>query len=111
MATAYKVLGRAAPSSTSAVDVYTVLAGKYHIISLINVTALDTSRPTLTIDVRPNGTAAANDTKIVKDATITPGKAHSFGRGITLDPSDVLTVTASAGDKVSVMVFGAEIDI
>lgn len=110
MAVGYKVLGRSSPASTTPVDVYTVPVGKYAILSMIAVTALDTTRPTLTIDVRPDAVAAANSTKLVVGAVITPARHHQMGRGITLDSGDVITVTASAGNKVSVMIFGTEID-
>ena len=109
MAATYPVIGQAAPTSSSPVDIVTVASGKQVIVSLINVTALVTTRPTLTIDVRPNGVTAGNATKLVKDAVITPGKAHSFGRGITMDATDVLTVTCSAGNAVAVQVFGTVI--
>ena len=110
MAVVYKVLGQSAPANTAETTVYTVPASTYAIISQIIVTALDATRPTVTIDVRPNATAAANATKLVKDAVISPGRAHSFGRGITLDATDLITLTVSAGNEVSMQVFGTEID-
>jgi hypothetical protein len=109
VAPSYKVIAQKCPTSTSAADVYTVPAGAQVIVSSVNVTALDTSRPTLTLDVRKAGAAASNDSKLVVGAVITPGRAHAFGRGITLDATDVLTATCSAGNKVTVQVFGTVI--
>lgn len=109
MAVSYKVIAQSAPTDATATTVYTVPAGTQIIVSRISVTALVTTRPTITVDVRPDGATAGNSTKLVKDAIITPGKEHAFGRGVTLDASDVLTLTCSAGNTVCMQVFGVVI--
>ena len=107
MATTYKVLGQLAPASTTG-DLYTVPSATEAVISTINVVNTGASQATVAIAVRPNGETLATKHYLVKDLPIASKTTFTYTAGITLDASDVITVTSSSGD-CAFNAFGSEI--
>lgn len=108
MATAYKVLGQAAPSATTATALYTVPSATEAVVSTVSVCNRGTAAATFRISVRPNGAALANQHYIVYDSSVTPKDTVFITIGATMDASDVLEVYASTAD-FSFNAFGSEL--
>ena len=106
MANAYKVLGQTGDAST-AVDIYTA-TGVEAIVSTLVVCNRSAASKTFDISVRPAGATEANQHYIAKGTNIGANDSITLTLGITLEATDVITVTASTAD-VSFSVFGTEI--
>lgn len=107
MATTYKVLGQLLPASTTG-DLYTVPSATEAIVSTINVVNTGSSQATVAIAIRPNGATLENKHYLVKDLPLASKTTFTYTAGITLDASDVITVTSSSGD-CAFNAFGSEI--
>lgn len=111
MAFGYKILGQAAPTSTSNANLYTVPTGKEAIISSIaiaNVTAVDA---VYEIYVRPGGAAAAISNALVFDATAVKNSTVVIQAGITLSAGDIITVQTATANAITFHAFGTEVTI
>lgn len=108
MATAYKVLGQTQPSAATATTVYTVPAASSAVIASINACNLGGYPTTFRVAVRPNGEAIANKHYIAYDMSIAPQETIPVQIGVTLDPTDVITVESLSG-LVAFNVFGSEL--
>ena len=108
MPTAYKVLAQSAPSATTNTDIYTVPAATQTVISTIVVANRAATSATYRIAVRLNGATLANQHYIAYDVTVGASDSTTITIGITLDPSEVITVYASTAN-LSFNIFGAEI--
>lgn len=108
MPTNYKVLAQSAPSATTNTDIYTVPASTQTVISTIVVANRAASAATYRIAVRLNGATLANQHYIAYDVTVGASDSTTITIGITLDPSEVITVYASSAN-LSFNIFGAEI--
>jgi len=108
MATAYKVLGQAAPSATTATAVYTVPSATEAVVSSVTVCNRAASAGTYRLAVRPDGAVLANQHYIVYDASIDANDTIVLTIGLTLDAADVLEAYASSAD-MSFNAFGSEI--
>lgn len=108
MATTYKVLAQAAPSATTATDIYTVPSLTQTVISTIVVANRAATSATYRIAVRPNGAALANQHYIAYDVTVGASDSTTITLGVTVDAADVITVYASTAN-LSFNVFGSEI--
>lgn len=107
MATTYKVLGQLAPASTTG-DLYTVPAATEAVISTINVVNTGTTNSTIRIAIRPNGAAIETKHYIVYDIVINPSVTFTYTSGLTMDASDVLTVS-STNSNCAFSAFGSEV--
>ena len=107
MANAYKVLGQTGDAFTAPVDIYTA-TGVEAIVSTIVVCNRSAASKTFDISVRPAGATEANQHYIAKSTSIGANDSITLTLGITLEATDVITVTASTAD-VSFSVFGTEI--
>ena len=107
MATSYKVLGQSAPAATTSANLYTAPSATSAVCSTLAVCNRGATA-TFRVSVRPAGTSQANQHYIVYDSTVNANDSIFITVGITLAPSDVVTVYASTGD-VSFSLFGSEI--
>jgi hypothetical protein len=110
MATRYKVLGQVAPDATTDTTLYTAPAGKDTVVSTIVVANRGASSFAYRIAVRPGGATLSNEHYIAYDVTVAQADSSTLTLGITLSPSDVITVRATSGD-LTFVAFGSEIDI
>lgn len=108
MATTYKVLGQASPTSNADTDLYTVPASTQAVISSIVICNRDSSNNTFRIAVRPAGAALANQHYISYDTDIPARDTISLSLGMSLGNTDVVTINTMSGN-VSYSIFGAEI--
>lgn len=108
MPTAYKTLGQAAPSATTATTLYTVPASTEAVISTITICNRGSTAGTARVAVRPNAATLANQHYIVYDLPVAANGTVALTLGITVDATDVVTVYASSAD-FSFQAFGTEI--
>lgn len=108
MATTYKVLGQASPTSNADTDLYTVPASTQAVISSIVICNRDSSNNTFRIAVRPAGAALANQHYISFDTDVPARDTISLSLGMSLGNTDVVTINTMSGN-VSYSLFGAEI--
>ncbi len=109
MATNYKILGQAAPSSTANVDLYTVPAGKESVVSTVVVTNTSAASANATIYVRKDAATAADGNVLIKAAAVPTADFKAITIGITLDAGDVVTVASSTASALTFHAFGTEI--
>jgi hypothetical protein len=108
MATIYKVLGQASPTSNADTNLYTVPASTQAVISSIVICNRDSSNNTFRIAVRPAGEALANQHYISFDTDVPARDTISLSLGMSLGNTDVITINTMSGN-VSYSIFGAEI--
>jgi hypothetical protein len=110
MAVAYKVLGQVYLANTASYDVYTVPGGVASVVlSTINFCNLTGANATFSLAVRPGGATLANQHFLSYLTPLGPYDSIALTLGLTLANTDVLTVSSSIGNSVSVGVFGSEI--
>lgn len=109
MATAYKVLGQAAPTSTSNADLITVGSGKSQVISSLVIANTTSSAATARVFVRIAGATAAAGNAVIYDASISANSTNAFTLGITLAATDVVTVQTGTSNALTFTAFGSEI--
>lgn len=114
MATAYKILGQAAPADTNNADVYAVPLLKQAVVSTIVVTNVNTAAANATIYIRKNvdplglDAAGAKNT-LIKAASVPVADFKAITIGITLAAGDTITVASGTANALSFQVFGSEI--
>jgi len=107
VATAYKVLGQAAPSAGTDTPVYTVPAATQAVVSTIFVSSTG-SATTIRIRVAVAGAASAAKQWLFFDSPIGPNQTIAITSGITLGAGDVIAASSALG-SCSFSVFGQEI--
>jgi hypothetical protein len=110
MATRYKVLGQVATAATTDTTLYTVPSGKDAVVSTIVVANRNNVPDTYRIAVRPGGETLATKHYIAFDVTVASSDSTTITIGLTLSPTDIITVRAGAAN-LSFSVYGSEIDI
>ena len=108
MATTYKVLGQASPTSNADTDLYTVPASTQAVISSIVICNRDSSNNTFRIAVRPAGETLNVKHYISYDTDVPARDTISLSLGMSLGNTDVVTINTMSGN-VSYSLFGAEI--
>ena len=109
MATTFKILGQAMPTSNTYADVYVVPAGNSTIISTINVCNTSLSNVTFRIAVIPRGTSPTPSNAFIAYDTALPAlDAIGLTLGMTLDATDIVQVYSLQGN-VTFNLFGSEI--
>jgi hypothetical protein len=108
MANAYKILGQAAPSATTATDVYTVPASTEAIVSSITVCNRASTADTFRIATLVGGGTVATTDYIAYDAPIGPNDFMVITLGIGLATTDQVEVYAGTAN-LTFQVFGMEI--
>lgn len=110
MATAYKILGQAAPANTSNADLISAVASAHSmVVSTVVVTNTTTSAATFRIFARIAGAAAAASNALVYDSTIVGNSTVTFTLGITLAATDVLTIQSGTANALTFTAFGSDI--
>ena len=104
----YKVLGQAAPATTTNTDLYTVPSATEAIASTLTVTNRAAAGSTFRVAVRPAGAAISDEHYIVYDAEIAGNSVATFTIGLTLSATDVVTVYAGSSN-LSFGLFGSEV--
>lgn len=104
----YKVLAQSAPNATTNTDIYTVPANTQTVVSTIVVANRAATAATYRIAIRLNGATLANQHYIAFDVSVGASDSTTITIGITLDPSEIITVFASTAN-LSFNIFGAEI--
>ena len=107
MPTAYKVLGQANPSATTATTLYTVPSSTETVVSTIVVTN-QTTAGTYRLAIRPDGESLAAKHYLAYDVALAANETHTYTIGATLNAADVITVYASSTGQ-SFNAFGSEI--
>lgn len=105
----YKVLGQAAPSGTTNVDLYTVGAGKSAIISSIAVCNVTSTAATYRIFQRIAGATAGVGNAVAYDATVAANSTTSVEIKMTVAATDVITVQSGTGNALTFTANGSEI--
>lgn len=109
MATTYKILGQAAPSSTANANLYTVPSATSAIVSTLTIVNTTTTAATARVFARIAGAAAATSNAIIYDATIQANSTASFTLGMTLATTDIITVQTGTSNALTFTAFGSEI--
>jgi hypothetical protein len=110
MATRYKVLGQSSPAATTDTDLYTAPAGKDAIVSTLVVANRGAGVSSYRRAVRPAGATLDNSHYLAFDISLPSGDSTTLTLGITLAPTDVITVRSSSTD-LTFSAFGSEIDV
>lgn len=108
MPTIIKVLGQAAPASTTVADLYTVGSGKTAVVSTISIANVTTTVATARVYVRVAGATATAANALVYDASIAANSTTGLTLGITLSATDVISVQSGASSALTFMAFGQE---
>ena len=111
MATNYKSLAQVDLTTTALTDIYTVGAGKETVISTIIIANRNAAADSFRIAVRVDGDAISNKHYIAYDVPVAANDSTTLTLGITLQATDVVTVSAGTADRLSVNAFGAEVTV
>ena len=109
MPTTYKILGQAAPTTTSNADLITVSAAQSEIVSTLVIANTTATDATCRVFARIAGAAAATTNAILYDVTIAGNGVQAFTLGITLAATDVLTVRSGTANALTFTAFGTEL--
>ena len=109
MATTYKILGQASPTTTANTDLYAVGASTNAVVSTIVVTNVNTAAATATIYIRKAGAAAGSVNTLIKAASVPVADFKAVTIGITLEATDVITVASGTANALTFQAFGSEI--
>ena len=96
--------------STTAGAIYTVPANHEAIVKTIMVVNNDTSTQWFTL-FHTQGTTYDVTTTIIPAATLPGGGWAQFDGTITMDAADILGGDAETGSKVTITIYGDEIDV
>ena len=96
--------------STTAGAIYTVPANHEAIVKTIMVVNNDTSTQWFTL-FHTQGTTYDVTTTIIPAATLPAGGWAQFDGTITMDAADILGGDAETGSKVTITIYGDEIDV
>lgn len=109
MATTYKVLAQAAPSTTAEATLYTVPAATSTVVSTLTVSNLTATAATATVNVCVAGVASSNANTLLKTVSIPANAIATFTIGLTLAATDVIKVTSGTANALSYQAFGSEL--
>lgn len=104
----YKVLGQVVPSTGVDTTLYTVPSSGRAVISTLTVCNTYTASTSYRIAVRPTGTSLQTKHYVAYDAPIEQYQSSLLTLGLSLGPSDVITVR-SAGSGIAFNAYGVEI--
>ena len=110
MATAQKVLGQNAPAATTPVNLYTVPALKYAVVSTIVVCNRGGTATTFRLSVAVAGAGADVKQHLYYDVSISANDTFAATIGITLATTDVVVIYAG-NTNLSFNLFGTEGDV
>ena len=111
MATSYKSLGQLDLTTTSLTTLYTCPTGTETVISTVIIANRTASVTTFRLAIRVDGDAISNQHYIAYDVPVAANDSTTLTLGITLQATDVVTVSAGTADRLSVNAFGAEVTV
>jgi len=111
MATSYKSLGQLDLTTTSLTTLYTCPTGTETVISTVIIANRTASVTTFRLAIRVDGDAISNQHYIAYDVPVAANDSTTLTLGITLQATDVMTVSAGTADRLSVNAFGAEVTV
>ena len=111
MATSYKSLGQLDLTTTSLTTLYTCPSGTETVISTVIIANRDDEATTFRLAIRVDGDAISNQHYIAYDVPVAANDSTTLTLGITLQATDVVTVSASDADRLSINAFGAEVTV
>ena len=106
---AYKILGQAAPTNTSNMDLYTVPALSSAVVSTVMVSNTTATLATCRIFAVPSGGSASSSNAIVFDGPIEGNDFKAITVGITLAQGDKLVVQSGTSEALTFQAFGSEV--
>ena len=109
MATTYKILGQAAPSTTANVDLYTVPSATSAVTSTLTITNVSGTSALCEVYIRQGGATAALSNALIYDVAIMANDLNCITIGLTLAATDVITVQTSIANALTFQLFGSEI--
>lgn len=109
MATQYKILGQAMPTTTSNVDLYTVPSSGQSVVSTVSITNVLSYGVTCRVYVVASGAVAANSNALIFDCLIQANDVNPITIGITLSEGDKITVQSGVANALTFQAFGSEI--
>lgn len=109
MASTYKVLGQAAPSGTTDVNLYTVPASTSTVVSSLVIANVTASDANVRVFIRVGGAAAAQANAVAYDVKVTANSHVAFTEGWTLAATDIITVRTATANALTFTLFGEEI--
>ncbi len=105
----YKVLGRSAPSATTATELYAVPSSTSAVVSTLTVCNRGATATTYRIAIKPtSGTTLGNDHYIAYDVSIAANDTTALTLGLTLATGNSLVVYAGNAN-LTFNAFGSEI--
>ena len=111
MATSYKSLGQLDLTTTALTTLYTCPTGTETVISTVIIANRNASADTFRLAIRVDGDAISNQHYIAYDVPVAANDSTTLTLGITLQATDVVTVSAGTADRLSVNAFGAEVTV
>jgi hypothetical protein len=109
MATVYKVLAQAAPTTTAETTLYTVPSATSTIVSTFVISNITSTAATANVNICVAGAASANLNSFLKTVTIAANSVATFTLGLTLAATDVIKVTSGTANALSFQAFGSEL--
>ena len=111
MATSYKSLGQLDLTTTSLTTLYTCPSSTETVISTVIIANRNAIATTFRLAIRVDGDAISNQHYIAYDVPVAANDSTTLTLGITLQATDVVTVSAGTADRLSVNAFGAEVTV
>lgn len=112
MAEAYKVLGQSAPAAATPTTLYTAPSGGTAVGTVVSTIAVCNTNATgqaqFRIAIRPAGAALAAVHYLYYDAYLAGGSTVALTIGVTLAPTDVITVQSTV-TGVNFHAYGSEV--
>ena len=108
MPAAYKVLGQANPSATTATTLYTVPSSTSAVVSSLAIANIGATATTYRVSARPAGASQTNAMYLAYDVSIPANDTTILTLGLSLATTDVVTVYAGNGN-LAFSLFGTEI--
>ncbi|MCH9736249.1 MAG: hypothetical protein K0U78_17130, partial [Actinomycetia bacterium] len=93
-------------TTTSLTDVYTVPAATESVVSTIVIANRSATATTYSIAVRTEGDAISNKHYIASGVALGANNSTTLTLGITVEATDVISVSAGDANAVSVNLFG-----
>ena len=109
MANAYKSLGQLDLTTTALTDLYTCPVSTEAVVSTIIIANRNAAATSFRIAIRTDGDAISNKHYIAYDVPIAANDSTTLTLGITLTATDVVSVSATDANRLSVNMFGTEI--
>jgi len=111
MASSYKTLGQFDVTSATLQDIYTVPSATEAVLSTIVIANRAATTDTFRIAIRTDGDAISNKHYIAYDVTVQGNDSVALTMGVTIQATDVVSVSGTGSSALSVNLFGSEITV